>query len=882
MTDLVYNCGDNQFNVTMPAHHKAHEWSNTVVGSDVINVHPRMFSLLRTTVVPNSILVKTSSFYYVKDNAMTVFPESTTNLTSYIPAGTNMVRLVLVGLNTATNTISVSAGVPTFNSAVTPPPFPTIPTNVLPSALVRLVSGSVTISEKDVSDARVFLNASVGGSGGWPLNRVLTVSLSNPGADYSSIDSALAGASNGDTLVLDSETFTISSTLAINKDITLTGNGTIEGTADPVIDIGANVVTVRGLTIKYVGTGTGTVITSDNNCTVTIDDCKIEITSNSVTVGTGIKPNNGTWNLINNTNISITGSGSKYGILNDASIGILNVNVLGCTVWGLTNDIRVAGNATVRLVGTVITSNTMAVPGSGSIAGWYYWSTSGVANFLHTSFSGTPIQIGINRVVMPSGSSISAGIWLLDASATVKTRYSTLASAIAAASAGDTILIYPGTYSGSITVDKAITIAGVDSRTTTITSSTNSVPTIDITADGVRLLNLTIAHTGGGTTAGVVATDNSNIEIENCVLTKVSGTPGVSYGFWMYGAGSAKLINCSISVTSGTTKRGVMVTIGSGSIILNGGQVDGNTVDLYSDESGATLTLENVVLTNASKSWAGVVRGEGFDTLGRKCRVSPINLFEARLTLSSGVAVTTGDVLAATSVYLTPYKGNKIEIYNGSFWLETVHPQASLSLSGATADKNSDVFVYDNAGVPTLERVQWTNDTTRATALVLQDGKLVKSGDTTRLYCGTIRTTGTTGQCEDSALKRYVWNYYNRLKRYFSQYIGVTAYTYTTASWRQWNADPTAQVDFVVGVVEDSVLSIIGGNIWAGAGYLSLGLNSTTGVTPSVRNGNANVVEGGQSRDWMPALGKNTVYATQYGAAATNFGAVSLTGHILG
>jgi len=53
-----------------------------------------------------------------------------------------------------------------------------------------------------------------------------------------------------------------------------------------------------------------------------------------------------------------------------------------------------------------------------------------------------------------------------------------------------------------------------------------------------------------------------------------------------------------------------------------------------------------------------------------------------RLTLTSGTPVTTSDVTAATSVYYTPYVGNKISLYNGWEWIFHEFSELSLSLSG--------------------------------------------------------------------------------------------------------------------------------------------------------------------------------------------------------
>lgn len=178
-------------------------------------------------------------------------------------------------------------------------------------------------------------------------------------------------------------------------------------------------------------------------------------------------------------------------------------------------------------------------------------------------------------------------------------------------------------------------------------------------------------------------------------------------------------------------------------------------------------------------------------------------IVEGRLTLSSGSPV--ADVSNGTTIYYTPYVGNRIALYDGAAWNVRTFSEFSLSLSGLTANTNYDVFIYDNAGTPTIDTLTaWTNATTRATSLVYQNGVLVKSGAATRRYVGTIRTTGTTGQTNDDKLKRFVWNYYNRVVRRMVR-KGSSSHTYTTAAYRQMNDDTANQIELVRGVSEDSV-----------------------------------------------------------------------------
>ena len=178
---------------------------------------------------------------------------------------------------------------------------------------------------------------------------------------------------------------------------------------------------------------------------------------------------------------------------------------------------------------------------------------------------------------------------------------------------------------------------------------------------------------------------------------------------------------------------------------------------------------------------------------------------QGRCTLTSATPVTTADVTAATTLYYALYGGNQITLYDGSTrWVQTSFAQLSITVP-ATTNTVYDVFVDYTAGTPALEAVAWTNDTTRATALALQNGVYVQTSDTDSLYVCSFRTTGVSGQTEDSFAKRYVWNYYNRVPRLMRVLEATNTWTYTTATYRQANGSTANQLDVVIGVAEVSI-----------------------------------------------------------------------------
>jgi hypothetical protein len=259
--------------------------------------------------------------------------------------------------------------------------------------------------------------------------------------------------------------------------------------------------------------------------------------------------------------------------------------------------------------------------------------------------------------------------------------------------------------------------------------------------------------------------------------------------------------------------------------------------------SGTTLTRAKVL--SSSNGGSAVNWGAGtkyvalvVDDVSRS--LAHVGLCQGRLTLTSGVPVTTSDVTAATSVYWTPFNGNRISLYNGSAWEIHAFAELSLSTTGLTANKPYDVFAYINAGAVAIEALGWTDGTTRATAITYQDGVAVKSGDATRRLLGTFYTfddAGTTKTCDTAGglgsggveAKRFVSNKYNRVPR--PCFVGDTSdsWSYNSAAWRAANNSNTNRISFVQTDAEYPVLVANNQNIGAaGNAIVGIGIDSTS------------------------------------------------------
>jgi hypothetical protein len=290
--------------------------------------------------------------------------------------------------------------------------------------------------------------------------------------------------------------------------------------------------------------------------------------------------------------------------------------------------------------------------------------------------------------------------------------------------------------------------------------------------------------------------------------------------------------------------------------------------------SAQTCTSLPYTLTNGTTADASQVMANFNYVLN--CANLERNAADGRLTLASTTPVTTSDQTAKTTLYYTPYKGNQLALYDGtSIW--SIYSFSELSIAvPSTTNTMYDVFLYANAGTPILELLAWTNDTTRATALATQDGKLVKSGATTRRYVGSFRTTGTSGQTEDSMAKRYVWNYYNRVLRRMSVIESTDNWTYTSATWRQARASTANQLDYVVGVEEDIVYAEVRA-LWSNSGggvdaFVGIGVDSTTapGTFLSVvaRGGAGQTSTSSALARQVLGLGRHTLVWLESGQAA--------------
>ena len=266
------------------------------------------------------------------------------------------------------------------------------------------------------------------------------------------------------------------------------------------------------------------------------------------------------------------------------------------------------------------------------------------------------------------------------------------------------------------------------------------------------------------------------------------------------------------------------------------------TVVISAIASNTSMTTAAITSANSAVNYS-LAGGTLFSVAGNGKMTAAIasTLAGGRLTLETGVAVSSSDQTAKTTIYYTPFVHSLIGLYDTTNLIWTAHPftERSLALGTLVSGKNYDVFAVLTSGAVAIEALVWTSDSARATALVAVDGVLCKTGDTSRRYVGTFRTTTTT-TTEDSEAKRFVYNVSNKVRRsmlgtlgYADDNAGAT-FTFNSQNvWAALNGGTGNKCEFVNGLTETVLLA---GSVFYTAGAASyfmagVGIDATTSAS---------------------------------------------------
>jgi hypothetical protein len=223
------------------------------------------------------------------------------------------------------------------------------------------------------------------------------------------------------------------------------------------------------------------------------------------------------------------------------------------------------------------------------------------------------------------------------------------------------------------------------------------------------------------------------------------------------------------------------------------------------------------------------------------------------------------------SVYMTPYIGNTIALYDttNQIWDLFSTTQIAISVSGLNVGSLYDVFAYNNGvlGVA-IQTVEWTNTTTRATALAYKDGVLVKTDNYSRRYLGTFLVSATNVVYDTPAF-RHLYNFNNRLPN--NLYLSLNLdNTYGSTTKRQFAGSATAQLEIVNGIADQNITLVYntaGNNLSTGIAFTGIGQNSTStiisGCNEGLLNSRATVIASATAVV-TPAVGKHYFSFIQY------------------
>jgi hypothetical protein len=391
-------------------------------------------------------------------------------------------------------------------------------------------------------------------------------------------------------------------------------------------------------------------------------------------------------------------------------------------------------------------------------------------------------------------------------------------------------------------------------------------------------------------------------------LAALEGLTGTSTIYYRSGtsAWTAVTIGTGLTFTAGTLDRAAL----TGDVTASGGS-NATTIanDAVTYAKMQNVSAASLLIGRGSAAGAGdpqeitlgtnlSMSGTTLNATGGSAVTDPTPP-QGRLTLQTGMPVMTTTQSAKTTIFYTPYNGNKIPLYDGASMVMTTFAELSVATTDTTkspaaigASKVNDWFVWSDAGTLRLSHgPDWTNDTTRSvgTGLNFINGIWVNFNNITNA-CNAARGTyvGTTRSNASSQLDWIfatsatvagwfgVWNCYNRVS--VSSLYGKTGtWTYATATWRGWAGGATVPFTAVFGLAEDAIdLSATinvdapssGGTAWMGISLDTAG-NPTNGLGLSAQIGSVTGRHGLHAKHVSTQLGCHTWYGVEMAAGIT-------------
>ena len=308
----------------------------------------------------------------------------------------------------------------------------------------------------------------------------------------------------------------------------------------------------------------------------------------------------------------------------------------------------------------------------------------------------------------------------------------------------------------------------------------------------------------------------------------------------------------SISADSATLTSGfpffVVNTGASGTITIQG--VSAQTIDGAASKSLSSQYSSLGLVSTGAAGWQTVMSSNSGDFVtpvsfsntitfatGHSVVGGPLVLPMGRLTITTATPVLSSDTTAQTTLYYSPYLGNRISIPTASGWSSGTFTELSQTLADATKSPAAaavssvyDLFVWNDSGTIRCTRgPAWSTTTSRGTGAGTSELQRVDGVYTNKVaitngpganlgtYVGTIGTsaTGANGQLNvmfaptpaagGSANRVDIWNMYNRVSYSSLCRDSTDSWTYNTATWRSANNNTANRVTLVRGLDEGAV-----------------------------------------------------------------------------
>lgn len=445
-----------------------------------------------------------------------------------------------------------------------------------------------------------------------------------------------------------------------------------------------------------------------------------------------------------------------------------------------------------------------------------------------------------------------------------------------------------GTYKIRFTTAADATIWEIDNYSVEASGSQINFPT------AVKTANFSVSASERGT---VFICDASGAPGSNiiCSADSESLTDGFPFFVVNIGAtGSATIQGNGSQTVDGAASQNITTQYGSVGYVSRGAE---GWQSVMKSNLGDFITPVSFASSITFTSAASIIGG-------------PLVAPSGRLTLTTATPVLATDVTAATTLYFTPYNGNRLALYNGTGWTVGAFSEVSQALSdgskspaAASPSTVYDVFGWlDGTTFRATRGPAWSSATSRGTGtgtseLEMLHGVLVNKVAITNgpaaqrgVYLGTIQTsaTGTNGQLNmmfaptpaagGTANRLDVWNAHNRVSVSSVVRDSTDTWTYATTTWRASNGNNNNRVSFVVGLAEESVSARAmlmgttgssGSKIHAGIGYDSTSVDSSLSgpqtFASSSGNAHSNAIYSG-----LPGIGSHYLQWLEIGNGTTS------------